>query len=344
LINQEEMVVIVEIWRSVSLKGNRARLALLLGITSVFAAAVRPASASILTITPTFDSTITSDPNAAAIEGTINTAINFYQTTFTTNTASPINVTIDFQEINTVLGQTNTTPYDVGYQAFINALIGASSGDATDTTALSHLPAGPINPVTGTTDFLVKTATLRALGFNGASFPPIGGFDGTIGLNTHFTTPGSPGSPLAFSLLAVTEHEIDEVLGLGSSLPYYTMPSPEDLFRYTNTGTRSFTTNGTAVSFFSVDGTTDLAQFDNQNDGGDFGDWQSNPLPNGVGPKVQDAYATQGANPSLSINSPEVIALDAMGYNLATPEPASMFLAGLALAGMVIAHRKRLIH
>jgi hypothetical protein len=311
----------------------------------VLALDVQPAGAtniSPLNIIPTFDSTITSDPNAAAIQATINLAISFYETTFTTATASPIGVTIKFNEMSSGLGQSNTTLYDVGYQPFINGLLAASSGDSTDTTALAGLPTGANNPVTGTPDFFVKTANLKALGFNAGSFPPIGGFDGVIGLNTHLTTPGSPGSSLQFSLLTTTEHEIDEVLGLGSSLPNFATPSPEDLFRYAANGSRSFTTNSTATAFFSLNGTTGLAQFDNQNDGGDFGDWQSNPLPNGVQPKVQDAFATQGGAVSLTGGSVESVALDAIGYNFAvtteTPEPASFLLCGggvLVLVGMI---------
>src|ERR1035438_336067 len=198
-------------------------------------------SLSPLTITPTFESSITSDSNAAAIEATINAAIGFYTSTFTTATASPINVTIDFQEMSTGLGQSSTTLYKVSYQSFINALTGASSGDATDTTALAGLPTGTTNPVTGSTSINAKTAELRALGFTGV--PPGGGFDGTIGLATSITTPGSPGSTLGYSLLAVTEHEIDEVLGLGSDASgtgFFADPAPEDLFRYSGAGVRSY--------------------------------------------------------------------------------------------------------
>jgi len=199
-----------------------------------------------LVITATFDSSITSDPNAASIEATINSAINFYQTTF----SNPVNVTIDFQEMATGLGSSNTTLYKESYQSFINNLTASNSGDATDTTALAHLPTGATNPVTGSTTINGKTANLRALGYSG--IPPIGGFDGTIGLNTHLTNVGSPGTSGQYSLLAVIEHEIDEVLGLGSDLgspgqTFFNDPAPEDLFRYDGSGNRGFTTTPAAA-------------------------------------------------------------------------------------------------
>ena len=312
---------------SVSWRVFPAMLVLVLALGST------PAYASVLNIIPTFASSITSDPNAATIESTINTAINYYDSTFTTATAAPIGVTIQFQE-GGGLGGSSAATYTIPYQNFISALTVASSGNSTDVAALANLPISTTNPVTGSTHITVKTAELRALGFSAAQFPN-GGFDGTITLNTSLTTPGSPGSSLEFSLLATTEHEIDEVLGIGSDLGTpFSDPSPEDLFRYASSGVRSYTTNGSALAYFSLDGTTHLAQFDNQNDGGDFGDWQSNPLPNGVGPKVQDAFGTPGSSPTLATDAgiPEIIALDAIGYNLAeTSEPSSLILCGSVL-------------
>jgi hypothetical protein len=305
-------------------------------------AAGQPAQANLM-ITPTFDSSITGDPNAASIEGVINSAIGMYEASF----SDPINVAIKFQEMTSGLGMSSTFFGNVSYSTYYNALV-ADAKTADDATALARLAvdgSGPNNPVTNDSTINVKTANLRAVGISTPGVGPgTANPDGTIGLNTHITTPGSPGSSLQFSLLATTEHEIDEVLGLGSALPSppFGDPFPEDLFRFSSTGTRSFTTNSTAQAFFSINGTTDLAQFDNQNDGGDFGDWQSNPLPPGVSPKVQDAFATPGANPALSV---ELVALDAIGYDrvqvTAAPEPGTLALLATSLFGFAASRRRR---
>jgi hypothetical protein len=89
---------------SVLARTNRvsAGLASLLLVGAASLALSSPAKA--LTINPTFGSTITSDPNAAAIEGVINTAIGVYQSKFT----DPINVAITFNSMSTGLGSSST--------------------------------------------------------------------------------------------------------------------------------------------------------------------------------------------------------------------------------------------
>ncbi len=229
-----------------------------------------PASAN-LTITPTFAGSITSDPNAAVIEATIDSAILTYENLF----SNPIDVPITFREG----GGLGSSAFNVSYGSFSTALYSnaQTTQNANQLAAVAKNPISAFSPVTGTNDILMKCANIDALFGSGSSGCAS---DGTITLNTSLTTPGSPSSSDTYSLLAVAEHEIDEILGLGSNVP-----SPKDLFRYTAAGVRSFTTS-TATAYFSVNGATDLAQFNNQSNGGDYGDWQSSPLPAGVNPQV----------------------------------------------------------
>lgn len=315
-------------WMKVGLKT-------LISLAIVFAAGA-PAHATGLVITPTFGSSITSDPNAASIEGTINSAIAFYETTF----SDSVTVNITFNETSSGLGSSSTSFENVAYSVYLAALT-ADATSANDATALAHLGPGPANPVNGDPSINVKTANLRAVGLP-ANVPE----DGSIDLNTHITDVGSPGTSGQYSLFATTEHEINEVLGLGSALPspLFGTIFPEDLFRYDAAGNRSFTTSSTAQAYLSIDSTTHLAQFDNQNDGGDFGDWQSNPHPSGVSPKVQDAFGTPGAHPFLTLGSPEVTALDVIGYTItpaATPEPMTLVLSGTGLAAIAALRRRK---
>jgi hypothetical protein len=262
-------------------------------------------------IVPTFDSTITSNPNAAAIEAAINTAID----NITSHFSDPITVNIKFQT-GGGLGSSSTFFATGPYSSFLAALK-ADAKTRNDATAMSLLANVEANPVNASTNINIKTANLRAVGINVT--PPPGQPDGTITLNTSITTPGSPGSTGTYNLIPVIEHEIDEVLGLGSSLPTVSNSTifPEDLFRYSAPNTRTFITTDSRISgvfaFFSIDAQTALAEFDQQNDGGDFGDWQSTPRRAGVAAKVQDAFATPGANPALSV---ELTALDVIGYDL----------------------------
>lgn len=311
----------------------RRRLPLL---TAGMVLTVAPVFATPFTITPTFDSSITSDSNAATIEALINSTIAIYEGLF----INPINVTIDFTEMSQGLGQSSKTLWGVSYADMFAAYQNnaQNNNDPAAQTALAQgvVPNQGTNPVTGSSDMAMATADIRALGINCPTCVPsrTNGFDGIINLNTSITNPGSPGTTSAYELMPVVEHEIDEVLGFGSSLAQSFQandPSMEDLFRFDSLGNRSYTTNAAAQAFFSVDGTTNLAQFDNQNDGGDWADWQSNPHPSGTNPQVQDAFATPGANPPLGV---EITALEAIGYDLAlpaTPEPGTMALLGAGL-------------
>jgi len=266
------------------------------------------ARASGLTIVPTFDVTITSDANAATIMATINKAIAVYEASL----ADPITVTITFQEMTSGLGMSNYSYYNISYLDFYNHLL-ADKTTANDAVALAHLPGVLNNPVTGSSTININVANLKALGFSGYTSGLPGGVDGIVSLNTSLMNLSRPpGSGSKYDLLAVTEHEIDEVLGLGSTLPAVDDPFPEDLFRYDSTGTRAYTNSGDNA-YFSLNAVTKLARF-NQNAGGDYGDWWT---AGAHTPQVQDAFATPGVTPDPWV---ELTALDAIGYDLVIPK------------------------
>jgi hypothetical protein len=278
-----------------------------------------PARAAGLTITATFDPSLTA-PEIAVI----NSAIAFYQATFT----DPINVAIYFTDMASGLGQSTFGLYQVNYVDFITQLR-ASATSADDDIALGggRLPIATLNPVTGTNILYAKAPILRALGFSGAGpLVVVSGvsYDGEIGIRTSITDADGG----QYSLLAVTEHEIDEVLGLGSNLPNIstTTPAPEDLFRYAGTASvRNFSANASCTAppqaFFSIDGTAHVDEFNNCNNGGDYGDWITHSPA-----QVQDAFATPGSSPFLNVNSPEIRALDVMGYHLALKKRRGQFI------------------
>jgi hypothetical protein len=353
---------------------------------------VMPARAGLI-INTTFDSTITNDSNAASIEAVINTAVQTFESLY----SNPITVSIYFQE-GGGLGQSNDLVYNTSYTSFYGQLVANDANPA----AIAALNAnggnpntnGGVNPVGGVNDIEIKAANARALGFTvapGCVVTPTGDgvsdgnvpnqcalsgagakVDGIISLNTAITTPPNTQTspdPSYFGLLSTAEHEIDEVLGLGSALENCdsTSPSgacqpgatlnagnntfdgvgaPEDLFRWSAAtgGTRTLSTSCTTPTsaYFAYGPSTGaIAQFNNACNGGDFGDWQSSPLPAGVNPQVQDAFANPGDAPAYGAS--ETDALTAIGFDLAapTPEPSAMFLFGAGLAMLAVYRRRR---
>src|SRR5262249_46596640 len=163
-----------------------------------------------LIITPTFETSITSDPNAAAIEAAINAAISIYEADF----INPINVKIDFTEMSTGLGQSETEILTLPYSQFFSAYQANAANNPVAQAAITAgtVPSGSTNPVTNSSHIILTTANVRALGI-ACSCPPLGGFDGVISLNTSITFPPNSNNGSNYFLQSVVEHEIDEVLG-----------------------------------------------------------------------------------------------------------------------------------
>jgi hypothetical protein len=336
-----------------SLKGRIARVrlgllpALFAGIVMV-GAAPRPADA--LTIVPHYEGNLT-----AGDQGVIQNAINFYQATFT----DPITVDIEFHFDAAVFGQSFFPVYSVGYGVYKAALI-ADAKTPDDATAIASLgPGVATDPVHGQANISIKPANGRAVGLAtgevaicqnlNAGFYG-GTVDGCIGLGIHSTDPSG-------YMGAVVEHEIDEILGLGSGLQgngtiFGNRIFPQDLFRWQSGGVRSFATNpaaggqnpcpgGTPRAFFSIDGgVSNLDEFNNCNNGFDYGDWIThNPS------QVQDGQTFEFGIPTLNANSPESRNLDVIGWDkiqpqAAVPEPASLLLLGTGLISAAAARRR----
>ena len=297
-----------------------ANTARLLGAALAVLAIAVPARAQLI-INPTYAANINSDPNATTIKNTIQTAINEYAARFSDN----ITVNITFQEKTTGLGSSSTALVELAYTDYRSALVSQAT-TANDVTALASLPIQANSPADGQPNMWIATANARALGFN--VVPPS---DSTISLNTsimNFTRP--PGNLTKFDLKAVAQHEIDEALGFGSGLNLPTgfprESRPQDLFRYTAPHARSYTTSGSATSYFSIDDGVTLQLSFNQNGSADYGDWLSSATPH-----VQDAFGTAGATPDLNV---ELTNLDVIGYTLVTPvpEPSTLLLVAGALA------------
>jgi hypothetical protein len=150
-----------------------------------------------------------------------------------------------------------------------------------------------------------------------------GSFDGIVILNPTVPLQFSRGIPPgSFDAQAVVEHEIDEVLGLGSILDVGTPKSikPEDLFRYSaDSGSPQLSLNAsaTATSYFSIDGgVTPIISF-NQNPSADRGDWLSpSCAAEAAAPLAQYSNGCPGVVANVSPASPEAIALDVIGYDL----------------------------
>jgi hypothetical protein len=125
-----------------------------------------------------------------------------------------------------------------------------------------------------------------------------------------------------FDAQRITEHEIDEVIGLGSRIGHNSNDvRPQDLFSWSSAGHRNIASSGTR--YFSINGgVTNIVRF-NQDPDGDFGDWLSGPCPQ-VHPYPQNAFSCQGQFSDIAATSPEGINLDVIGYDLTQPSQASL--------------------
>src|SRR5665213_2636592 len=98
-----------------------------------------------LTIIPTYEASITNDPNGAAMVKAITNAINVFQTKIADNQI----VRVDFtNDPSAGLGENSTFFVTVSYSSYLSALR-SRAASANDSLALSKIPNTTTDPVTG---------------------------------------------------------------------------------------------------------------------------------------------------------------------------------------------------
>ncbi len=297
------------------------------GLSSAFP--IAPRAGAGLIIQPTFDSSITGNVNAVAIENAINAAISVLQANF----KDPITVSVYFRYSTTQpggsalafgsLAQSDYVTYEIPWATFVSALT-ADASTTNDAAAVPHLPASPM-----TTNISASSANGRAVGLNtpgaidtSGNIGASGTYDGIVTINASqnysFTRPAASD---AYDAQRTIEHELDEVLGLGSSSNSGQSDyRPQDLFMYKAPGAWSVVLSD--PRYFSVDGgATQIIDF-NQDSNGDSGDWLSGPCPQ-TSPFVQNAFGCMGQFSDVSATSPEGVNLDVIGYDLVAGTPSN---------------------
>ena len=279
------------------------------------------APATGLNIHATFDGSITGNPNAAAIEAMINRAISIYESLF----SDPITIQILFRYTTTLpdgtplsgaIARSDFVYYTIPWNTAVDSLI-ADARTSNDSLAIASRPNSALSP-----NVLPSSANGRAVRgntppamFANGSVGQGGPYDGIVTLNSaapfQFTRPTSASN---YDAQPATEHEIDEVMGLGSRLSLGLNDlRPQDVFSWSSPGVRNLTSSGTR--YFSINGgVTNLVNF-NQDPNGDFGDWLSTACPQAY-PYVQNAFECTGQSSDVTATSPEGINLDVIGYDL----------------------------
>jgi hypothetical protein len=275
-----------------------------------------------LSIHATFDISITNNPNAAAIEAMINRAIAIEESLF----SDPITIQILFRYSTTapngtplpqgLLSQSLTATYTAPWNIYIDELR-MDAKTSNDNIANASLPGSALSA-----NISAASANVRAVGgnappdmFANGTIGPGGPYDGIVTLSSavpfQFTRPTAS---VNYDAQRSTEHEIDEVMGLGSRLGHNLNDlRPQDVFSWSSAGVRNLTSSGTR--YFSINGgTTNIVNF-SQDPNGDFGDWLSTSCPQ-AHPYVQNAFGCTGQFSDIGATSPEGINLDVIGYDL----------------------------
>jgi hypothetical protein len=287
-----------------------------------------------LIINPIFDPSMNAQQQAA-----VNYVIGEYEHLYTNN----ITLNINFSMGQTGLGESESYFEDGFTYAQVKAALTAEAlANPTDTIKQAAVASLPGTNPAPSNNFAVTTAQAKALGLD-ESYHGLDGYVIFSNAVSYTYDPNNRGVAGEYDFLGVAEHEISEVMGRDALLGYDfgdgNGPSYEenDLFRFTAPGVRSFAydvPNYPGV-YLSVDnGVTDTVNFWSQSlDNDDYrGDNPADPY---------NQYAGEGQAHALTYA--DTVNMDELGYNLATPEPASLTLLAtgcFAFGGLRVVRRR----
>jgi hypothetical protein len=327
---------------------------------------VTPSPALALVIKPTFDSSVTSRSNAAAIESAFDSAAAILDKAFPNPVT--VNITVSWGSVaghalssGDIGGSTDNLSGPYSYTSMVSYLTAASKANPTDATlagAVAHL--SKTDP-TKKNSFEIPYAEAQALGMLPRTLAIT---DGYIGFSSGAQFDFNPVDGVSagyYDFQGLAGHEIEEVLGRVTGLGAGTTrwATPFDLYRYAGVGVPNFSYS--TAAYFSIDGGhTNLGDF-NISGGGDRSDWYA---ASGL-TDLQTAYLTTGRAYALSAS--DLTGLDALGWGVwnpsglqlspgpstlsgvsaamsATPEPSSwaMLVLGFGFVG-ALGRRERLV-
>ena len=260
-----------------------------------------------------YDSSADNAP--AGFKQAVQAAVQFYDYLIT----DPITVPIVFSygEIqgqaisNHAVAESSTNGNVETFSSLVNLLSGAATS-ATDAISIANLPT--TDPTFGGS-FWVSDAQARVFGLSsepGYTDPE----DGFVGISSKLALTWDPYNRSvagAYDAVGALEHEIAEVLGrydyLAGSVTFngQNLYSPLDLFRFTSTGAR---TVAYSAGYFSINGGKTLQlQFNDPNNGGDGGDWDSS--------VIGDSYGSAYSGVAGLISPTDLQVMDVLGYKIA---------------------------
>jgi hypothetical protein len=315
-------------------------------------------TANALVIDATFDSSVTSDPNAAGIEAQVNTAIQTIDGLYGTPITMNVLISTDIASLGfgtQVVGLSANPSIGLPYATYVQQLTAISKADPGNTvlaTALQHIGSGNgALQYQGTNKQVAITyANAAALGLapvhyladNVTLVPGAPQYDATLYFNsTYFSANATPSPALQPMGVTLAEHELNHALGAADSFAQGGPNDPTaaqyngaiDLYRYSSPGTPGFDIFG-PPTYFSIDGgVTNIAPL---TDDGHFDNSvcliQSAGICN-----TTELYTTA---------SPEYTELLAFGYDPigvgAVPEPSTWAMMILGFAGIgFMAYRRK---